>query len=206
MGASLSSPIAGALPDLHAKALRTLTSRSPCPVSTYLLIRQTIATSDLLADDAEPVRRRFNAYYGVRRNANWRASFYAAFENAKLSTLPSTALFEAVLQALHADTGRVEASFVSKLVATLRPESPIIDSVVRGWLTHRLVAPPFGKGVDAAFAYYRWLEALMDQATTTGEARAWGAVFANRFPLAPGDEPVSATKQLDFLIWAGADR
>ena len=198
--------ISEALPALHQKALATMTSRTPCPVATYRLIRRTVATSDLMVQESEPVRRRFNAYYGVRGNADWRARFYERFEAAKASPLSSPELFEDILVRLEADTGRVEASFASKLVATLRPESPIIDSVVRAWLARQVAAPPFGGGVGPALAYYRWLNDVLSEAATSSQARAWDAVFADAFPVETGGEPVSATKQLDFLIWAGADR
>lgn len=198
--------IAEALPALHDKALATLTSRAPCPVATYVLIRQSTADSDLRGDEAEPVRRRFNAYYGVRRNPAWRERFYTRFENAKTSALPPVALFEDVLLGLQADTGRVEASFVSKLVATLRPESPIIDSVVRGWLTRHLSTPPFGQGATAAVAYYHWLETLWGALAASPQAAEWSRIFSAAFPLETGEGSVSAAKQLDFLIWAGADR
>ncbi len=198
--------IADALPGLHHKALATLTSRSPCPVATYLLIRRSVAASNLLEPEAEPVRRRFNAYYGVRRNALWRSQFYARFEAAKTSSLASAALFEQTLSGLLADTGRVEASFASKLVATLRPDSPIIDSVLRAWLARHLTAPPFGGGVAEAVAYYRWLEDVLERAAVSPQASAWASIFAGAFPVEPGEAPVSPAKQLDFLIWAGADR
>jgi hypothetical protein len=195
-----------ALTGLRRKALATLTARSPCPVATYLTIRRSVAAANLLDDAAEPVRRSFNAYYGVRRNAVWRAQFYARFQAAKASPLKAPELFEDVLARIQADTGRVEASFASKLVATLRPDAPIIDSVVRGWLAKYSAPPPFGGGIDAAVEYYRWLNGVFGEAVTSPEARDWGRVFTNAFPFPPGEDPVSATKQLDFLIWAGADR
>src|SRR5439155_1069029 len=40
------------------------------------------------------------------------------------------ASFGSVLRELHEATGRFEASFASKLVATIRPDTPVIDSVV----------------------------------------------------------------------------
>ncbi len=152
------------------------------------------------------MRRRFNAYYGVRRNAEWRAHFYKRFQAAKASSLTAFELFPDVLAGLGADTGRVEASFASKLVSTLRPDSPIIDSVVRGWLARHISAPTFGSGQAAALAYYRWLGEVMTEASASRQAEGWGEVFAGAFPPGPGDEPVSVVKQLDFLIWAGADR
>jgi hypothetical protein len=161
---------------------------------------------DLRSPAAEPVRRRFNAYYGVRRNAVWRATFYAQFEASKSLGDEAGPLFKRVVAALYEDTGRVEASFASKLVATLRPDSPIIDSVVRGWLAAQISAPRFGAGLDAAAGYYDWLREVMGALALTPEASAWSEVFAQAFPSATDEQSVSRMKQLDFLIWGGADR
>src|SRR5687767_5019275 len=57
---------------------------------------------------------RFNGFYRVRRNADWRSQFYALLEREKSAKRP----FPVVLRALSKATGRVEASFASKLVAT----------------------------------------------------------------------------------------
>ena len=198
--------IAVALPDLYQKALTTMRSRSPCPVETYILIRTTIPEVDLTGEGAEPVRRRFNAYYGVRRNASWRSMFYQRFENAKPSGLNSSDLFEQTLMLMHEDTGRVEASFVSKLVATLRPETPIIDSVLRGWLSKYTDCPAFGGSVATASAYYQWLSEVMHNAATSQQAQDWFELFDDAFPGSGRGETISTTKKLDFLIWAGADR
>lgn len=198
--------ITDALPDLYQKALVTMRSRSPCPVETYILIRKTIPEVDLTGEGAEPVRRRFNAYYGVRRNASWRSIFYDRFENAKLSSLNSSDLFEQTLMLIHEATGRVEASFVSKLVATLRPETPIIDSVLRGWLSKYTDSPAFGGSVATAHAYYQWLSDVMRNIATSQQAQEWFELFDDAFPGNGHGETVSTTKKLDFLIWAGADR
>lgn len=198
--------IAEGLPGLHDKALATITGRSPCPVATYRLIQSTVAGSNLTDLGAESVRRRFNGYYGVRRNADWRSRFYKAFETAKGSSLGAVELFEATLIGLHANTQRVEASFVSKLVATLRPDAPIVDSVVRKWLVGRSEPQAFGGGLAPALAYYQWLHDQLTEVSLTSEAQAWGQVFALNFPQSPREPHVSAMKQLDFLIWAGADR
>ena len=111
--------VAARLPKLHDKAMPTLAGRSPCPVATYRAIGSTVLSVDLRSADAEPVRRRFNAYYGVRRNAGWRAAFYEKFEAAKQSPYTGIDLFAAIVRDLATVTGRIEASFVSMLVATL---------------------------------------------------------------------------------------
>lgn len=200
------NPVAAALPALVPRALATLTGRSPCPVATYRAIAAGIASIDLRIDDAELVRRRFNAYYGVRRNAAWRAAFYELFEAAKQHTETGADLFADLVRGLEAKTGRVEASFISKLVATLHPEYPIIDSVVRTWLAPLTEAPPFNGGVEGAIAYYRWLATVMAELRQCREAKAWLDVFDKAFPARPGEVAISTMKKLDFLIWGGADR
>jgi hypothetical protein len=165
-----------------------------------------MGANDLTTDEAEPLRRRFNAYYGVRRNAEWRSNFYRVFERAKTSALDTRALFEKVIEDVFQESGRVEGSFSSKLVATLRPEGPIVDSVVRAWLARQGPCPPFTGGLDAVTAYYAWLDETLTAVSLTPEAEAWRATFTAAFPPASPRDSVSAMKQLDFLIWAGAER
>jgi hypothetical protein len=198
--------LARRLPLLEDRALERMQGRTPCPVATYRQLRREILGTDLRADHSEHVRRRFNAYYGVRRNEDWRKMFYTQFERAKTSSATAPDLFRIVLETLHRSTGRLEGSFASKLVATLRPEYPIIDSVVRGWLSHDLDSPRFGGGVASTVDYYGWLSDVMLSLSATNEAKAWRRRFLAAFPTPPGEPPVSAIKQLDFLIWAGADR
>lgn len=198
--------LAAGLAGLRPKALQTLQSRAPCPVATYRAILSEVASCDLENTLAEPTRRKFNAYYGVRRNAAWRSTFYARFEAAKGSTVGSRELFAEVVGDIFDTTGRVEASFASKLVATLRPDSPIVDSVLRGWLSRHLDAPRFGGGVAAAVDYYVWLAEVMVELAASSQALAWIEVFQEAFPPAVREAPVAAMKQLDFLIWGGADR
>jgi hypothetical protein len=198
--------VASVLPGMELKALTLLQRRAPCPVATYRTILTSTAADDLRTGEAEPTRRRFNAYYGVRRNAAWRASFYTHFEAAKRSTLATPELFEIIVSGLMAETGRIEASFASKLVATLRPNGPVIDSVVRAWLARYLDPPRFASDLGTVVAYYRWLEAKMLETALTPEAQHWAAVFDQAFPTQTGEAPISAMKRLDFLIWAGADR
>ena len=186
--------------------MATLTSRSPCPVGTYRSIAAEIAAMDLREEAADPVRRRFNAYYGVRRNAAWREQFYNRFEAAKTSSLEAADLFADIVVGIQTDTGRVEASFASKLVATLQPKYPIIDSVVRKWLAKHTSPPPFNGGVDRVVAYYRWIDAFMLELVASREAEGWSAMFETAFPTPSGDVPISAMKRLDFLIWGGAER
>ena len=86
--------------------------------------------------DKPDFRRHFNHFYRVRRAEPWRNAFYALMGRALKERLG----FPAVLALLHKGTGRYEASFASKLVATLDPSKPVIDSIVLGNLGLRLPA------------------------------------------------------------------
>lgn len=90
----------------------------------YLWLQDHRDSGDILTD---PVyRKRFNGFYRVRRATEWQDMFYRLLQRKRAQ--PVT--FGQVLRALHRATGRHEASFASKLVATIRPEMPVIDSVV----------------------------------------------------------------------------
>ena len=72
-------------------------------------------------------QRTFNGFYMVRRNKEWRYAFYDFFEHIKRLDDVS---FSNILEELYHLTGNVEASFSSKLLATLKPEMPIRDRYV----------------------------------------------------------------------------
>jgi hypothetical protein len=71
-------------------------------------------------------QRKFNGSYRIRRNAEWQESYYELLAG-KLST---GIKFKGALNFMLYTTGRFEASFMSKLVATIHPMKPVIDSMV----------------------------------------------------------------------------
>ena len=68
----------------------------------------------------------FNGFYKVRRNSHWRSIYFTLMESAKVKQIE----FPEVLTEISRTTGRLEASFASKLVATLDPSMPVIDKFV----------------------------------------------------------------------------
>jgi hypothetical protein len=103
-------------------------------LSRYLWIQENVHSVNVTT--SEEFRRRFTVFYRVRRNREWCNVFYGLLESAK----PNGITFDAALNSLHKVTGRVEASFASKLVATLDPSKPVIDRIVLGHFDLRL--PP----------------------------------------------------------------
>src|SRR6186997_1843833 len=82
----------------------------------YEWLQSRVAEQDNFEQDPE-FRRRFNRFYRVRRGREWQDTFYGLMGRGKGERLE----FRAVLDALHEATNRYEASFASKLVATLDP-------------------------------------------------------------------------------------
>jgi hypothetical protein len=54
------------------------------------------------------------------------------------SSMPCNVNFEHILRTLLAETGKVEASFASKMAATLDPSSPVIDRHVLSYVGRKL--------------------------------------------------------------------
>ena len=90
----------------------------------YKQIMEMVRKTDVSID--QDFQRTFNAFYRVRRNAEWRKAYYDLFEKAK-STSPS---FEFIIRVMYDVTGNIEASFSSKMLATINADMPIWDRYV----------------------------------------------------------------------------
>ncbi len=90
----------------------------------YLWLQAEVGRRDVSHDAV--FQGRFNGFYRVRRNADWRERYFRLMEESKAGGVR----FTHVLRTLHAATGQYEASFASKLVATLDPTQPVIDRFV----------------------------------------------------------------------------
>lgn len=72
-------------------------------------------------------QKAFNAFYRVsRRSAGWYESFYGVF----FKSLNENWSFQQIVQDLYERTGMVEASFSSKIRASIDTNSVVIDSIV----------------------------------------------------------------------------
>lgn len=140
-------------------------------------------------------QRTFNGLYGVRRNADWRGRFYRIFEQQKSN---SDIQFGEVIRSIFESTGRVEASFASKLIATVDPTRAVYDSIVRSNLELRT---PTGSGLEkiaAAVDVYEAIQGHLD-----------AMILADRFPLLrkrfdrafPQFKEFADLKVVDLMIW-----
>ena len=79
----------------------------------YKMIIENVRKVDVSAD--LDFQRTYNGFYRIRRNAEWRAAYYGLFEEIK----NSNPTFEQIIRTLYRDTGNIEASFSSKMLATV---------------------------------------------------------------------------------------
>ena len=90
----------------------------------YLWLQGRVRSCDVSAD--KHFQKKFVGFYRVRRGSQWLSAYFGLMESAKARGIE----FAEALTEISRATGRVEASFASKLVATLDPSKPVIDKFV----------------------------------------------------------------------------
>lgn len=150
----------------------------------------------MAGDSASPnFQRAFNGYYRIRRNEAWRRQYYALFAKAREERCP----FEQIITELYELTGNVEASFSSKMLATIDASKPIWDQYVLQNLGLELGGKTKEEKLQNAVALYARIEGWYADYLTTAEARDAIETFER---LLPDYAWVSDTKKIDCLLWS----
>lgn len=155
----------------------------------YVEIMSTLKETDVSQN--KDFQRLFNGFYRMRQQpANFYICFYQFLEQQKFNT---TLTYPQVLTYLYNETGRIHASFSSKLLATVRPEMPVWDKHV---LENLGLQPPkyseknrFEKVVALYNSICNWYQ--------TQEAKSMIPIFEKFFP----DANISNTKKIDLILW-----
>lgn len=160
----------------------------------YARIQHTVRETDVSSD--ADFQRLYNRFYRVRRNAEWQSSYYAIMEREKASL--STA-FGDVLREMHELTGNVEASFTSKMIATLHPDKPIWDSLVLARIGLRLSGTTAQAKLENAVEVYGQIASWYETYLATEDAEKNIRLFDELLPDYAWLTPV---KKVDFLLWS----
>jgi hypothetical protein len=156
----------------------------------YLLLQSMIANSGEF--HADPVfRRRFNGFYRVRCGLEWQNHFYNLMGRAKGWS------FTRVLAELSLATGRLEASFSSKLVASLDPSFPVIDTFVLNNVGLKLPAPGRPDRARRVNEIYGELRRVYAEFLESVAGRTLVQEFRRYYPTAN----VTELKMLDLVLW-----
>lgn len=140
-------------------------------------------------------QKRYNGYYRIRRNNEWQNHYYTLM----VSLRDKETNFQNILQILFKKTGRIEASFASKMLATLNPNSPVIDSKVLIKLGLRLPYYYYSSTdrLDRTCKVFETLSTFFFGALSSNEGKLHVAAFRRRYP----NIQITDTKILDFLLW-----
>lgn len=147
-------------------------------------------------------QRRYNYFYGVRRNAEWRENYYQIFESNKARTntaRTNTVTFENILCNIYVYTDKTEASFASKMLATLNPDMPIWDSKVLNILGLQLIGDSASEKQDCAIKLYDEIVAWYHEYLSTNEAKKNIELF-DRF--LPEYTWLTEVKKIDYMLWS----
>jgi len=177
------------------KAGKVLLTRAK-DVERYSLILE-LYTNSSIVDDSE-FQRKFNAFYRVRRSAEWRAVFYEIFAREKGST-PSFAM---ILNEIYQKTGNIEGSFTSKLLATINPNLPIWDQYVLKNIGLKVKETSKEEKLKNAVELYGKMVDWYNDFLISTDGQQCIAEFDKRFPQY---SYFSEIKKADFILWCSRD-
>jgi hypothetical protein len=109
---------------LATDEIQTALGRLEHGLDRYVWLQRHVQLCDVSTN--EEFQRSFSGFYRVRRNFQWRSVYFSMLESSKVKGID----FPDALKRINGHTGRIEASFASKLVATLDPSKPVIDKFV----------------------------------------------------------------------------
>ena len=160
----------------------------------YAMIEKRVHMVDVSSD--ADFQRAFNGFYVVRRNAEWRTTYYRLFEEVKRS---GHADFSYILDGLYRFTGNVEASFSSKMLATLKPEMPIWDKYVVQNLGLKAPALKDPDRLQKTKSLYASIVEWYEDFLASENAKECLAKFDE---VLPDYRWLSQVKKIDFYLWS----
>lgn len=140
-------------------------------------------------------QRAFNGFYRVRRNEAWRQHYYDLFVKAKAGQFT----FEQIISELYGLTGNVEASFSSKMLATIDASKPIWDQYVLQNLGLELTGRTQEEKLRNAVTLYNRIVTWYSDYLSTDEAKKNIAEFDR---MLPDYTWINDTKKIDCLLWS----
>jgi hypothetical protein len=162
----------------------------------YLCIMGTLHHANVAQN--EEFQRLYNKFYVVRsRGKEWYTAYFAFLQKHKNN---GSLTFEEALRHIYKKTGRIEASFSSKLLATVNPQMPLWDiHVLRN---AKIIAPKTAQkdkdkqlqeSVDAYNLLIRWHK----EHIKTKDGKFMVEKFDKTYP----DNHITDVKKVDFILW-----
>ena len=177
--------------NLTTEAVTLALPRLATGLSKYLDLQRRLHGTHVSGD--RDFQRAFNGFYRVRRDTAWQEVFYDLLEREKGERRG----FEPVLRELQTRLGRYEASFASKLTASVDPTLPVIDAFVLKNMGLRLPAPTSRDRLGAIVDTHRRVADGYSRLLASDDGQA---VVAS-FDAAYSESGLTDLKKLDLVLW-----
>lgn len=168
-------------------------------ISEYIYIVDTLKNKDFKVDKI--FEQKYNGYYRVRqKTSEWYTFYYSLLEEQRDKNYS----FETILRKLFCINNTIEASFASKLVATIDPNKPIWDKYVlqnlgfkQEW--EKLRSADTQRRIEAAVNIYNkiieWYESFIESDDGKECLNIFNAIFPSYI------DKLTDVKKIDFLLW-----
>lgn len=144
-------------------------------------------------------QREFNGFYRIRQRPKYfYSTYYSLLEKCKTEPLG----FSEILKTLYKEIDRFEASFSSKLLATIDPSMPIWDIFVLENLNLKRPAQYSKSRFDDTVKLYNKIVQWYDKIIISEEGRLMLEIFDNKYP----KSGISNVKKIDFILWQIRDK
>jgi hypothetical protein len=162
-------------------------------LSNYLNIMDLFHTVDVKKDSCfQKIFKKFYQLNVARKSEVYLLEFFSFLQNHKCSAPEYTT----TLKHFH-KFGKVEYSFVSKLLATINPGLPVWDSNVRAVLGFK---NPTGKNkIEKAGETYDELKRWYKKFLPSEEGCKWRKLFDKAHP--ESESKITPIKKIDFILW-----
>ena len=144
-------------------------------------------------------QKNYNAFYKMRQKSEtWYKIYYSVFEENKVIN-PS---FEKILTELYEKTGRIEASFASKMLATINPKMPVWDKYVLNNLNLKVIRKNkedrLKNAVNLYYCITEWYKEFLESDIAQNWIQEFNEVLSDYVWF-------TSTKKVDFILWCARE-
>ena len=148
-------------------------------------------TLDLTKIGTEKYQKNYSYYYRLRRDDKWKAEYFAYMQKQVRN---SEITFAEIIKQISSISHKNEASFASKMLATLNPNYPILDSNVAKFLGFKYRS----KSTEDCIEIYNELTKKVHDFLQTNDGAECVEEFDRMFPNFTDINPV---KKIDLYLW-----
>ncbi len=164
-------------------------------VDKYLSIMNGLHEVNISSIKGESLRKQYCNFYRMnRRSKEFKTSYFKIFENLKIENVDD---FDLVIDKISETTNRIEASFSSKMVASINANKPLLDSIILKNLEIKLPKHGSSERTIKIKLIYKELEDNYQIFLKTKSAKNWLNLFDKKI----GKFNISNIKKIDFIIW-----